>query len=813
MSYLAADILVNNTRSKRWSLSVALVLFALAVLRWGPVHAQSPGTLFVLVKADSPLDKSTVEGRLDVPFFWIETDRIHQLTEELKNELPDLSNINEAEALARQSELTALAEQVIEPKKPAMKRAYRDAAAAGEISVRFGVTELPAIVEVSDDGYFRRIEGFTDVLGAIRELESLPYRHESDGLPRGAVDSGGFRKVSLANSQMPVVRRAPSPADPDVRAQETETETDVPITPDAACAAFDVSSLINFGDGILQLAEPGGGLCGTGPREEVSYSFVQAMVDASLPVSFDCLDLRVTGACAYVVTRFYCSPFGCTAEVSVEASIEVSHFNPDLLVGISKRLGVSPIQESEVLFGEVQNSLSEIIINALMSSLGAITGVPWSMPPAYSDTDQWAGVGSEGSQTDHKSTMLYHEVEAVGHPGTIFEFINDEGVDYPAFQRKLADIPTNIVDGATESFDQVSGGESSANLNDIYANADDIRDLPGYEDYPVPEGSGEPTDYSLVAIGERVFPEGIVAAIDSYLGISELISTASTAWEAVATLDIEDLMMVINEEVEELDVGDEQFSDAIGAFIDLEAIPDTIDGIEGLGAGNIDLWSFCPSDADVMKPYFMSGIDIAQWRFNIPEITYAQSYAFPLPGTDLYVGLGEGLTEEGAVRPEGDTLPISAVVQQFTSLFGAWGSVYPRQGYTTQSDEMKAAAVAGFRAAHVVTREDQKHIYNHLYPKRDPRYLKVDHPDPLSPIDETTGKWQLVAPELAEQCVVFGEEDGLVDPWTRDQQSDDRTYGYTLWREYVCCPWPKRNGATFYIVADLGTIEFEIDIL
>ena len=617
------------------------------------------------------------------------------------------------------------------------------------------------------------------------------------------MDSGGLRKVSLANSDAVVARRVPSPEDTDVRAQETEAD---PISAEAACAEFDPSSLVSFGDGILQLAEPGGGYCGTGAPEESKYSFVQAMVDASQPVSFDCIDMRVTGACAYVVTRWYCSPFGCSGDVSVEASIELSHFNPDLLVGISKRLGVSPIQESQVLFGTLQNGLSEIIMNALMS--------PHGVPPSYSDTDQWAGAGSEGSQTDHKSTMLYHEVDAIGHPGTIFEFISaDEGVDFDAFREKLTDIPTNIVEGAKESVDQISGSEGSNNLNDVYANSDDIRDLPGYEDYPVPAEGGEPTDWSLVAIAERVFPDGIVAAVEGYLGISGLIDTASTAWEAVATGDITELQTLVFDEVVELEAVPDEFSEAIEIFQAIEAIPDTLEGIAGLGAGNIELWSFCPSDADMMKPYFMSGLDIAQWRFNIPEITYPQTYAFALPGTDLYVGLGEGLSETEAVRPEGDTLPISAVVQQFTSLFGAWGSVYPRQGYTTQSDEMKAASVAGFRAAHVVTRPDQKHIYNHLYPKRDPRYLKVNHPDPLSPIDESTGKWQLVAPELAEQCVVFGEEDGLVDPWTRDQQSDDRTYGYTLWREYTCCPSPKRNGATFWLVADLGTIEFTIDLM
>ena len=59
MSYLVKDICVNNAGPKRWSLMVGLILFVLVVLRWDSVHAQSPGTLFVLVTADSPLEKST----------------------------------------------------------------------------------------------------------------------------------------------------------------------------------------------------------------------------------------------------------------------------------------------------------------------------------------------------------------------------------------------------------------------------------------------------------------------------------------------------------------------------------------------------------------------------------------------------------------------------------------------------------------------------------------------------------------------------------------------------------------------------------
>jgi len=126
---------------------------------------------------------------------------------------------------------------------------------------------------------------------------------------------------------------------------------------------------------------------------------------------------------------------------------------------------------------------------------------------------------------------------------------------------------------------------------------------------------------------------------------------------------------------------------------------------------------------------------------------------------------------------------------------------------------MKAAAVSGFRAAHVTTRPGQKHVYNYLEPKPDPRYLDVTHPQPLNPNDVSTGKWQMVAPEVAEECIAFGQDDKLLDPWTRNKQSDDRMYAYTLWREYSCCPTPQKAGAVTMIVVDLGKIPLDIKLM
>ena len=93
----------------------------------------------------------------------------------------------------------------------------------------------------------------------------------------------------------------------------------------------------------------------------------------------------------------------------------------------------------------------------------------------------------------------------------------------------------------------------------------------------------------------------------------------------------------------------------------------------------------CESETTSFYPYFMSSLDALSWRMEIPEMFYPAS-------------LIPGMREIG-------TWPLQT-----------WGGVYPRTGWTTQTEEPKAAAINAQRAGDIVTRNGQPHIYDQIEP-------------------------------------------------------------------------------------------------
>jgi integrating conjugative element protein (TIGR03756 family) len=171
----------------------------------------------------------------------------------------------------------------------------------------------------------------------------------------------------------------------------------------------------------------------------------------------------------------------------------------------------------------------------------------------------------------------------------------------------------------------------------------------------------------------------------------------------------------------------------------------------------------CPSDAKALNPYFLSSLDSAAWRWSIPEIVYPQSW---IPG----------LREIG----------------QFP--FYTWGAVYPRGGFGTQTDDVKLAAVTAQRAADVVTRKSQPHLYQALGPgTENPDYKHGENqeiwvPGQLTEGETKMGRWQMISPKLDQKCTVFGKND-LISPtgWGGGKVSGNGAYSWILWRPYQCC--------------------------
>ena len=165
----------------------------------------------------------------------------------------------------------------------------------------------------------------------------------------------------------------------------------------------------------------------------------------------------------------------------------------------------------------------------------------------------------------------------------------------------------------------------------------------------------------------------------------------------------------------------------------------------------------CASGATAYLPYFLSTLDTLAWRHGIPENLYPEA-------------LTPGRREVGS-QLDGDM----------------WGNVYPRQGFLVQPDDFKAAAVMAQRAADLVTRVWQPHVYLPLAPLKQDGYWP---PEPVQENEAGNHKWQLLYPALQNQCAIFPSEPA---------QRADGGYAWSLWRPYSCC---EREGQVF-----LGSVD------
>ncbi len=168
----------------------------------------------------------------------------------------------------------------------------------------------------------------------------------------------------------------------------------------------------------------------------------------------------------------------------------------------------------------------------------------------------------------------------------------------------------------------------------------------------------------------------------------------------------------------------------------------------------------CPGAGIAFMPYLLSAFDTLAWRYNIPEKFFPDAWII------LRREIGSRSNEN------------------------LWGTVYPRGGFLHQVDDYKAGAVVAQRAADIVTRRGQIHVYQPLLAKAKDGYWPAGA---VVEGDASTGKWQELAPVRASDCAVFPNN----HPHTQAQRGD---YAWALWRPYTCC---ERRGQIF-----LGSIDF-----
>ena len=164
----------------------------------------------------------------------------------------------------------------------------------------------------------------------------------------------------------------------------------------------------------------------------------------------------------------------------------------------------------------------------------------------------------------------------------------------------------------------------------------------------------------------------------------------------------------------------------------------------------------CRAQAAPFVPYYQSSLDALAWRSALPEILYPAS-------------LIPGLREIG-------TWPLQS-----------WGSVFPRNGWTTQSEEPKAAAITAQRVGDIVTRRGQPHLY---LPLSGPNAgsQRVWPPGPLFENNPRTGTWQMLSPKVDTSCGLFGANDlAGVTSWSSGRVDAGGEYAWNLWRPYKCC--------------------------
>ncbi|WP_394230488.1 TIGR03756 family integrating conjugative element protein [Shewanella colwelliana] len=153
--------------------------------------------------------------------------------------------------------------------------------------------------------------------------------------------------------------------------------------------------------------------------------------------------------------------------------------------------------------------------------------------------------------------------------------------------------------------------------------------------------------------------------------------------------------------------------------------------------------------ATPFMPYYLSSLDTLGWRYNIPDV-------FNLSSWD----------------------PIS-------NRLGNWGNIYPRGGFSLQKQPYKSAAIAAYKAAHIVTRPMQSRVYQSLIADSKQGYW------PPEAVGEKEGEtvWQPLYPKQALSAAAWPDIDDSTskgDPYAK-RISDNGDYVWAVWRTYRGC--------------------------
>jgi len=519
-----------------------------------------------------------------------------------------------------------------------------------------------------------------------------------------------------------------------------------------------------------------------------------------------CVKLTLEGIQFWLVTRF----FGPIPIVTVEFSLQVSHYNPDFIVSTYPRLGASPILEADLLYDLVQTEVAQGVMKL-------ITGDSHGL---MSRENEFGGHYAESGGA--KRSMFYSEAEVIGHPGNVFSLAalfmsGNSGRLFNAPAEIAQDIVTTPIQLVQQAQDV--GTEMVVNNNTVSTTTSEWQDwsAPGLGDTSVWK------DDVLIPIEFDRYIRGIIGAYETFQDLESLVDQAPSISElgesvgdiledpiteiseaAINAPDLQEAIGVVDDET--IDIGAvgtiltiiqdpglnpveiEELEEELEALgLDPTQVQETLDGIEELDArlegenikeGGGMLFSLCPSDATILAPYYLPGLNVVSWRFGLPEMAFRNSYAMPYSNSNLFIGEFEDID----VAVQGTSVPN----------WNTWSNIYPRSGWVNNSDPVKARAAAAFRAAHVVTRPGQAHVYKYAEKKTN-GFKRADTRAGLEPNDLESGAWQMMHPKEGDEGTLLQDSSIETD--------------VNLWRHYECAVKPTGDIVEELFYLDLGGIE------
>lgn len=132
-----------------------------------------------------------------------------------------------------------------------------------------------------------------------------------------------------------------------------------------------------------------------------------ADIASSMTLDPSCLNYCITGICVWLRCSLY--------ECSIETSIRVSHYNPDLVVSVYDEPGDNPWDFAESLYGSMEQRLADSLVGL------------------FHDVEAGGGHRVEGGNNATDQSLRFKEVTAIGHPfSTLTDFVGNSGYFCPS---------------------------------------------------------------------------------------------------------------------------------------------------------------------------------------------------------------------------------------------------------------------------------------------------------------------------------------------------------------------------------------------